>query len=274
MRTKTSSTVKDGILAFLKSIIAIIFYAVAMAGVGVGLDSLTDGTLPFPVSQGICALVGGLGSVWLMRSLLDHKSISGLGYAWDGSGFVRGFLLGACLILIGLGILLLSASVRVVSFSWNISIVLQTVFLFVCVAIGEESCFRAYIVGNMGDTMGNVSALFISGILFSAPHLINPNSSWMSFLGILLAGWMLAAAYVFTRNLWKAVGIHFGWNLMQSMVGFRVSGLDIPGILTLDYPQENVWNGGIFGFEASLVCVILLSAVTTFLIWKGRRFSK
>ncbi|MBQ0006468.1 MAG: CPBP family intramembrane metalloprotease [Alistipes sp.] len=271
MRTKTSSTVKAGILAFLKSIIAIIFYAVAMAGVGAGIDYLTDGVLSFPVSQGICTLVAGLGSVWLMRRLLDHKPMSALGYAWDGRGFVRGFLLGTCLILVGLGILLLTASVRIVSFSPDISIVLQAVFLFVCVAVGEESCFRGYIVGNMGDTMGNVSALFISGILFSAPHLINPDSSVMSFMGILLAGWMLAAAYVFTRNLWKAIGIHLGWNLMQSMVGFRVSGLDIPGVLILDYPQENIWNGGIFGFEASLVCVILLSVVTAVLMWKERR---
>ena len=274
MKTNFSSSVKEGVLAFLKSIIAIIFYAVSMAVIQMGLVSIADGVFSFPVRQGICALVGGLGSVWLLRRLLDHKSVSSLGYAWDGRGLVKGFLLGAGLILIGLGILLVTGSVKIVSFSWNSSVVLQAVFLFVCVALGEETCFRGYIVGNMGDAMGNLSALFISGILFSAPHLINPNSSAMSFLGILLAGWMLAAAYVFTRNLWKAVGIHFGWNLMQAMVGFRVSGLDIPGVVTLEYPVENLWNGGIFGFEASLVCIILLAAVTALILWQNASHSR
>ena len=37
------------------------------------------------------------------------------------------------------------------------------------------------------------------------------------------AGLLLGAAYVLTRRLWLAIGIHFGWNFMQAGVFGRIS---------------------------------------------------
>lgn len=274
MKTNTSSALREGVLAFLKSLIAIIVYALAVAGADSGMGALWSGTTSSGLlNQSVATLVGGVGSMWLMRWIFDRKSIGSMGYAWRWKDLVLGILAGAGLILAGLGILLLTGSVRIVSTYWQNPYLLQTVLLFACVALAEETCFRGYIVGNMADSMGNIYALFISGVLFSAPHLINPNSSLMSFIGILLAGWFLGAAYVFTRNMWLAIGIHFGWNLVQSLVGFNVSGTEMPGVLILEHPVKNYWNGGDFGFEASVVCIILLTAATLFLIWKGMKVS-
>lgn len=274
MKTNTSSALREGVLAFLKSLIAIIVYALAVAGMSYGLGSLVEETTAsrFWV-QGMSTLVAGVGAMWLMRWIFDRKSIGSMGYAWRWKDLIWGTLIGAGLILLGLGILLISGSVKIVSTYWQNPYLLQTVFLFACIAIAEETCFRGYIVGNMADSMGNLYALFISGVLFSAPHLMNPNSSLMSFIGILLAGWFLAAAYVFTRNLWLAIGIHFGWNLVQSLVGFNVSGTEMPGVLIIEYPVKNYWNGGDFGFEASVVCILLLTATTIYLIHRGIKSS-
>lgn len=269
MKTNTSASLREGILAFLKAIIAILVYALAVAGMSAGLNSWLGDSLSFMLNQGLSVIVAGLGSIWLMRWLFDRKSIVSLGYSWRWKDLLLGTAVGAGLILVGLGALLLTGSVRIVSTYWDNPYLLQTAVMFACVAVAEETCFRGYIVGNMADSMGNIYALLVSGVLFSAPHLMNPNSSLMSFIGILLAGWFLGAAYVFTRNLWLPVGIHFGWNTMQSFVGFNVSGVETPGILVLDLPVNNYWNGGEFGFEASVACIILLGAATLFLVWKG-----
>jgi len=274
---KTSSILRDGILGLLKAVMAIIAYALGM----VLMQSLasrlavSDTTLQMLLTAA-STLIGGTGSAWLMCILFDRKPIRVLGYGRNGGeinggrNLLQGFILGAVLILIGLGILVVAGAVKITGHSYSYKILWPSLVLFFCVAIAEESCFRGYVTRNIADAMGNIWGLLVSGILFSIPHLLNPNTSVMSFLGILAAGIFLGAAYVFTRNLWLAIGIHFGWNFMQSMVGFNVSGMDMPGVLALEFSGTDFWSGGEFGFEASGVCLILLVSATALLVMHYR----
>jgi len=274
---RTSSVLRDGILGLLKAVIAIIAYALGVTLMEFLFSRLavSDATLQMLVAAA-STLIGGTGSAWLMCTLFDRKPIRVLGYGWTGGeinggrNLLQGFVLGAGLILVGLGVLTVAGAVNITGHSFSGKCVLSSFVLFFCVAIAEESCFRGYVTRNIADAMGNIWGLFVSGILFSIPHLLNPNTSVMSFLGILAAGVFLGAAYVFTRNLWLATGIHFGWNFMQSMVGFNVSGMDMPGVLTMEFSGTDFWSGGKFGFEASGVCLILLLLSTALLVMHYR----
>lgn len=276
---KTSSIIREGVLGLLKAVIALVAFALGnvLMQYLASLTGVSDTRLQM-VLNAAASLIGGTGSAWLMCILFDRKSIRVMGYRWkekDINGarnLFQGFLFGAGLILVGLGILCAAGSARVTGFSADYRYVTPCLILFICVAISEESCFRGYVTRNIADSMGNVWGLFVSGLLFSIPHLLNPHPSIMSFLGILVAGIFLGVAYVFTRNLWLATGIHFGWNFTQAMVGFNVSGTEMPGILTLEYSGPDFWSGGEFGFEASGVCLILLILATLqlYLHYKNR----
>ena len=83
---------------------------------------------------------------------------------------------------------------------------------------------------------------------------------------IFLAGFFLGASYIFTKNLWFPIALHFSWNFFQSMFGFKVSGLDSYSIIEFTIPENNMLNGGEFGFESSLLSIIIL-IIGTFIIW-------
>lgn len=42
-------------------------------------------------------------------------------------------------------------------------------------------------------------------------------------------------------------------------------------MLTLRMPEENVLNGGAFGFEGSLICTVLMIVFTILIVWWGEK---
>ena len=64
--------------------------------------------------------------------------------------------------------------------------------------------------------MGSAIALIISGIIFGGLHLINPHVTLISAMSITIIGVLLSAAFMYYRNLWFPVAIHFAWNFKQN----------------------------------------------------------
>ena len=73
------------------------------------------------------------------------------------------------------------------------------------------------------------------------------------------AGILLGAAYLLTRRLWLAIGIHAAWNFTQGWVfSVPVSGGDAPlGLLITRRIGPDWLTGGDFGLEASAVAMVV-----------------
>ena len=140
----------------------------------------------------------------------------------------------------------------------------RTWVFFLLVAVFEEGMCRGFLLGRMMDAgINKFAALVLSSAVFSCLHLANPGFALLPFINLLLAGVLLGSAYIYTRNLWFAIGLHWFWNWLQGpILGFEVSGNVLEGnLLTLEAPAEAVLlNGGAFGFEGSLVCTVLMVA--------------
>jgi len=78
----------------------------------------------------------------------------------------------------------------------------------------------------------------------------------MAFVDLVLAGIMLGAFFLYTKNIWMAVGLHFGWNFFQTHLGFNVSGLDSYSLIETTIVDRNILNGGDFGFEGSILSTL------------------
>ncbi len=87
-------------------------------------------------------------------------------------------------------------------------------------------------------------------------HIANPNMDWFSFLNLFLAGILLGITYTYTKNLWFPIALHFSWNLFQTLFGFNVSGQDFYSLIEFKITDNNMINGGDFGFEGSIFSVI------------------
>ncbi|WP_146113627.1 type II CAAX prenyl endopeptidase Rce1 family protein [Arthrobacter sp. MYb216] len=81
------------------------------------------------------------------------------------------------------------------------------------IAVSEEVFFRGVVFRLLRGRWGTAVALGASAILFGLVHLVNPDASLPGAFAIMIeAGIMLGAAYLATRSLWLAIGVHFGWN--------------------------------------------------------------
>ncbi len=80
-------------------------------------------------------------------------------------------------------------------------------------AVTEELMFRGLLFRLVEERLGTWLSLLLTGVLFGLMHLLNPDASlWGATAIAIEAGFMLAACYAATRNLWVPIGLHFGWN--------------------------------------------------------------
>ncbi|HKW84596.1 MAG TPA: CPBP family intramembrane glutamic endopeptidase [Burkholderiaceae bacterium] len=143
-------------------------------------------------------------------------------------------------------------------------------------AVIEELLFRGVIFRIVEASLGTWIALVISAALFGLVHLGNPNASWLAAAAISLeAGVMLAAAYVLTRRLWLPIGIHAAWNFTQGGIfSVAVSAGKTDGLLVATLGGPHWLSGGEFGAEASVVAMLLCTALGAWLLVLGARRGK
>jgi membrane protease YdiL (CAAX protease family) len=140
-------------------------------------------------------------------------------------------------------------------------------------AMVEEISIRGYIFRAASRSWGTKGAVVGSAIIFALIHGWNDHVREypLAMVGLVLAGIYLASAYLITGNLWLAIFLHTGWNLMEGPIfGLPVSGNSIPAsVLRMDTVGPDLWTGGKFGPEAGLL-LCLLMGVHIVALWAMR----
>lgn len=198
---------------------------------------------------------------WLARTFVDRKSIKSLGFNLKGynNEAQLGFFAAIALLGIGSLILVIAGHLSFISADFNAGSLLLQLVIMLIVAFVEELLFRGYLLNNLMQSMNKWWALSITAALFSLFHGSNPDVTLFAVLNIFFAGILLGINYIFTKNLWFGIVFHFAWNFFQGpILGFEVSGLKLTSLLQQSVFGPELWTGGPFGFEGSLLCPILL----------------
>jgi membrane protease YdiL (CAAX protease family) len=138
-------------------------------------------------------------------------------------------------------------------------------------AFVEEVVLRGIVFRITEEKLGTWVALAISVVLFALLHLASPNATLTSTVVVgVEGGVLLSAAYVLTRRLWLAIGVHFGWDFSQDAI-FGV-GKGAKGLLSGDLSGPVWLSGGSAGIEGSVVALLLCVVVGAYLLVRaGRR---
>lgn len=223
---------------------------------------MQEGSLPSLFLERLLMLVGYLSAaVLVLRWRNLPLSLLGMSLRGRGKDLLAGLGVAVLLYAVGFGTSLLMGTVEIASVQWVPRDLLGTLLFFLLVAVTEEVMLRGFVLGRMLSAgMNCFVALFLSSVLFSAMHLFNPNFALLPFVNILLAGCLLGASFLYTRNLCFPVVLHWFWNWLQGPVlGYEVSGMDSgETLLTLRLTGSDLLTGGSFGFEGSLLCTVLL----------------
>ena len=207
--------------------------------------------------------------LWAFMKYIDKEPLINIGLQVKGrlKDFNFGLLIGLLIMGFAYFFLLLINEIVFVNIDFNLNKVLLSIVLFMGVSVFEEIIFRGYVLKNLLESFNPYVALFVSSLFFSLIHGANPNVTLLVLFNIFLAGIFLGASYVFTKNLWFPIALHFSWNFFQAMFGFKVSGLDSYSIIKFDIIENNYINGGEFGFESSVLSLIII-IIFTIIIWK------
>jgi membrane protease YdiL (CAAX protease family) len=176
-----------------------------------------------------------------------------------------------------LGVILQSLTILVIYLKGGYSVISINPILFIIPpltmgitsAIIEETLFRGIIFRIPEEKLGSYISLLISALIFGALHISNPNSSLSAGIGLAIqAGLLLGAAYIYSRNLWFPIAIHFAWNFTQSAIfGANVSGNAISKTLITSKIEGAEWfTGGQFGPEGSIQATIFCLIATIVLL--------
>ena len=141
-------------------------------------------------------------------------------------------------------------------------------------AVTEELLFRGVLFRVVEERLGTWIALVLTGVVFGLMHLVNPDASlWGATAIAVEAGFMLAACYAATRNLWVPIGLHFGWNFAAGGIfSAVVSGNgESEGLLDATTSGPVLVTGGDFGPEGSLYTVGAGVALTVVFLWLAHR---
>lgn len=233
--------------------------------------------LPKDAEDSLVALVSALAAVIALKLVIarlgerprdDLPFDARAHYGW------RGALLAVLLMSAIVGVVAMLGGYRIAGWGGSTSWPMLLFGAGLQAAFVEEIIARGIVFRFLEEFGGSWFALAASSALFGFGHAANPNASVFTSLAIAVeAGVMLGGAYMLTRNLWLAVGLHFGWNVAQGYLwDVPVSGIAVDGMVESRRAGAELISGGAFGVEASLVALVLATALGVwFVVLAARR---
>lgn len=225
------------------------------------------------ISTIIATLLG-----WFYGKLLEDLPLKALGWVFNRTwlkDFLIGLFLGAITLTVAVIIAMPNGGVRLMrNQTSDTNAILMTILtsfgVFFIAAAFEEVLFRGYILQTLMRSKLALLGILLTSLPFAMAHLGNPSAGSISTLNTALAGIWFGIAYLKTRSLWLAFGLHLSWNWFQgAFYGINVSGLSqiAPDPLFRTIDQGPTWlTGGHYGIEGGITCTIAL-ILSTVLIW-------
>jgi hypothetical protein len=140
-------------------------------------------------------------------------------------------------------------------------------------AVFEELVFRALLFRILEETFGTSAALFGSAALFSVAHLTNNGVHAITPLTVTVAGLMWAGIFIVWRNVWVVAAHHACWNATIFLIGVPLSGENWQSQAPWETAVRgsDLWTGGSFGPEDSVLNIAVMALLCAALWWIGRR---
>lgn len=256
-------------------LVALVLSVAVMAVVNIAAG-LLSGALGVDVPEPVQVVVVVAALIALQKLVLrrlGERRHDDLPFADAPRGLALGVFGAAALFSVIVGVAALLGAYRIVGWGGLSN------WLFLLFAAGvsagfvEEFVFRGILFRWIEEFGGSWAALFVTSALFGLVHIGNANATWWSSLTIaLVAGTLLGGAYMLTRSLWLAVGIHFGWNVTQGLVwDVPVSGNDVDGLVDARLVGDPLISGGAFGLEASVIALVVAGGAGVWMVWRAAR---
>jgi len=240
-------------MRLLKQLVTVVAVAFVGAQAVAGVNGNPWLALPLGLVTSVAAV---LAYAWVVRRT-EHRAPTEVARSGAGARIGRGVLIGIGMFAAVIVNIALLGGYHVRG-PGSVGSATALFGVMAAAAVTEELLFRGVLFRVVEERAGTWISLLLTGALFGLVHLANPAATlWGATAIAIEAGFMLAACYAATRNLWVPIGLHFGWNFAAAGVfGVVVSGDGRPaGLLDATLSGPALLTGGTFGPEGSLYAV-------------------
>ncbi len=220
--------------------------------------------------------VAALAGYVVLYRYYEKREITELKFTAFGRNASLGLSIGVLIQLLLIFVLFLSGGYAIISVN-PVSYVVPGLAIAISSAAFEEVLFRGIIFRLLEEKLGSMIALLISAAIFGGLHLLNENSTILSGVSVAVeAGILLAALYIYSRNLWLPIFMHFGWNFVESGIfGVANSGNVVTkSLFTSKLSGPEILTGGGFGPENSVQAVVFGLIAALIFLWAAKRQNK
>lgn len=143
----------------------------------------------------------------------------------------------------------------------------------------EEMLCRGIVLHALKEKTSFLTAMIVSTILFIVPHWSSLFAGKMIYgvigvINLILISVIFSFLTIYFKSIWAACGLHSFWNaILYSILGMNLSGNEetATAIFNMQSVGDNIWNGSIYGIEASVATTIVLAFATALVFIINRK---
>ena len=216
------------------------------------------------------------GVALLYWKLIEKKSLSEIGLTKHFGNYFIGAIIGVILLALSVVAIVLTGNIKYHGIFENVDIIMILLLFggFIIQGATEEILCRGIVLHTLKEKTSIGIAIAVSTILFIIPH-------WSSLFagdiiyGVIGVANLVLISVIFSlltidfKSIWAACGLHSFWNaILYSVLGLNLSGKveKVASIFNMQSVGKNIWNGGEYGIEASIITTVVL-AFATVLLW-------
>ena len=216
------------------------------------------------------------GVALLYWKLIEKKPLSEMGLTKRFGNYLIGILAGVLLLAVSVAAIVFTGSIKYHGIYNNADILMILLLFggFIIQGATEEILCRGIVLHTLKEKTSVAVAVNVSTVLFIMPHCSSLFEQGVVY-GILGVCNLALISTIFSlltirfKSIWAACGLHSFWNaILYSVLGLNLSGNDetVTAIFNMQSVGKNIWNGGEYGIEASIITTFVL-AIAAAIIW-------
>lgn len=233
-----------------------------------GSYSLAENPMTTLVLEYLPLFIASLVSLYITHTVIFKRSWISTGFTkkWYSNSTAKAGTIAFFFLAVSFLTLYTLGFMRIDGINFKASLFFGFLLLFIVQSSFEEIVSRSFMIPTITAYSNVWVALFISSSIFAILHLFNANITILSTLNIFLAGLLLGLLYLRYESIWPAISFHVAWNFFQgSFFGFEVSGHEVYSYLDTTEIGPDLYTGGPFGLEGSIICTLLLMTYSAYL---------
>ena len=234
-------------------------------------------TITLIIYYGYIVMAGVALAYW---KFIEKKPLSEMGLTKHFGNYFIGAITGVLLLAVSVVAIILTGNIEYHGVFENADILVIVLLIggFVVQGATEEILCRGIVFHSLKEKTSFAVAMDVSALMFILPHLSALFASEVIYgvfgiINLLLISTIFSLLTIRFKSIWAACGLHSFWNaILYSVLGLNLSGNDetVTAIFNMQSVGENIWNGGVYGIEASIITTVVL-AIATVLIWFANR---